>query len=161
MLVRQRPGSMIAALERRLLDLRCMWRRQRYAVRTVRRVVPFLLVLLAAVPEAALAGQWYRCTYTGKTRDTCCCPAEAGDEAPRSELKRKPCCEVLRNEPSVVAGRTESRAELRSQPGPVAVAPADVVPVVREVRCAPVEQRATAPPRARDPIYLRHASLLL
>jgi len=120
-----------------------------------------LLVLVAAVPDAALAGQWYRCAYTGKTRDTCCCPAEARDDVPRSELKRKPCCDLLRNEPSVVAARTESRAELHSQPGPVAVAPADVVPVVRQVRGAPIEQRATAPPRARDPIYLRHASLLL
>lgn len=144
-----------------MLAVRCMWRPQRYAVRTVRRVVPILLVLLAAVPEAALAGQWYRCTYTGKTRDTCCCPAEARDQAPRSELRRKPCCDLLRNEPTAVPARTESLAELRGQPGPVAVALADVVPVVRQVRGAPIEQRATAPPRARDPIYLRYASLLL
>lgn len=138
-----------------------MWRRRSYAVGTVRRVVPFLLVLLAAVPEAALAGQWYRCTYTGKTSDACCCPAEARDEVPRSELKRSPCCDLLRNEPSVVTATTESRAELRSQPTPVPDALADMVPVARDLRTGPIEQRATAPPRARDPIYIRHASLLL
>lgn len=152
---------MIAAVARRLLELRCMCRRRHYAVGTVRRVVPFLLVLLAAAPQAALAGQWYRCAYTGKTRDTCCCPAKAKDDAPRSEVKRKPCCDLLRNEPSVVTARTESPAEVRSQPAPVAVAPADVVPVARDLGAAPIEQRATAPPRARDPIYIRHASLLL
>jgi len=152
---------MIAAVERRLLEMHCMWRRRQYAVGTMRRVVPSLLVLLAAAPQAALAGQWYRCTFTGETRDTCCCPAEARDDAPRSEVKRSPCCDLLRNEPSVVTARAESGAELGSLPGPVAVILADVVPAVRDLRAAPIEQRATAPPRARDPIYIRHASLLL
>lgn len=127
----------------------------------VRRVVPFLLVLLAAAPDAALAGQWFRCTYTGKTRDTCCCPAEARDDAPRSALKRSPCCDLIRNEPNAVVARTESRAELDRQPQSVAVVRADLVPVVREAGGATIEQRATAPPGIRDPIYIRHASLLL
>ena len=134
----------------------------RYAVGSVRRVVPFLLVLVAAVPEAALAGQWYRCTYTGKTRDTCCCPAEARDEAPRSELKRSPCCDVLRNEPTAVVARTESRGDLRNHAtvGLAIASSADVV-TLREVGRAPTDLRATAPPGARDPIYIRYASLLL
>ena len=139
-----------------------MWRRQRYAVGNVRRVVPLLLVLVAAVPEAALAGQWYRCSYTGKTGDSCCCPAEARDEAPRSELKRSPCCDLLRNEPAVVVARTESRAELPDHaPVGLPVALAATMVVAREAPCVVVELRATAPPGSRDPIYLRHASLLL
>ena len=128
----------------------------------MRRVLPVLLVLVAAVPEAALAGQWYRCTYTGKTREACCCPAEARDEVSQSELKRSPCCDVLRNEPTVVVARSESRADLGDHAVigvPIALS-ADVV-VPREARSAPVELRATAPPGARDPIYIRHASLLL
>lgn len=139
-----------------------MWRHRRYAVGSVRRVLPVLLVLVAAAPEAALAGQWYRCAYTGKTRDTCCCPAQARDEAPRSQLERPPCCDLLRNEPTAVVARSESRADLRDQaPAGLPVALPAAPFETPEARRAPVERRATAPPGAPDPIYLRHASLLL
>ncbi len=140
----------------------CVWQAKRHDVRSVRRVLPVLLVLIAAAPEAALAGQWYRCTYTGKTRDACCCPAEARDEVPRSELKRSPCCDLLSNEPTAVVARSESRAELPDHaPAGMPVALASVAVMTRAARSAPIELRATAPPGARDPVYIRHASLLL
>ena len=145
-----------------MLDVRCVWRPESYAVRSVRRVLPVLLVLIAAAPEAALAGQWYRCVYTGTTRDACCCPAEARDETPRSELKRTPCCDVLRNEPAAVVARSESRADLADHaPAGMPMALASAAVATRAPRCAPIELRATAPPGARDPVYIRHASLLL
>lgn len=130
----------------------------------MRRVVPFLLVLVAAVPDAALAGQWYRCTFTGTTRDTCCCPEKAVEnDVPRSEVKRASCCDVLRNAPTALAARTEARAELRDDAAQLqlVVAPADVIAVVREQSPVAIDQRATAPPAPRDPLYIHHASLLL
>lgn len=130
----------------------------------MRRVVPLLLVLVAAVPDAALAGQWYRCTFTGTTRDTCCCPEKSGDgETPRPELKRASCCQVLRNQPTAVAARTESRAELCNHAAQIHLmaAPADVDTIVRDPSPVAIDQRATAPPAAREPLYLRHAALLL
>jgi hypothetical protein len=132
--------------------------------RIVRRVVPFLLVLVAAVPDAALAGQWYRCTYTGATRDTCCCP----DEGKRSEsaqpgIQRADCCDLLRNQPTTTPARVEARADLSDRAAPALVAlPARVALLATaEERAAPRDRRATAPPPPREPVYIRHAALLL
>jgi hypothetical protein len=123
-----------------------------------------LLVLLAAAPEAALAGQWYRCRYSGETRTACCCGDAVHRESgpPRSEVKRASCCDVLRNEPRVVTARAESRSDLCApmQELGVALAPTLIIDVERRVARAPAE-RATAPPRPSGPLYIRHSSLLL
>jgi hypothetical protein len=130
----------------------------------VRRVVPFLLVLVAAVPDAALAGQWYRCTYTGTTRDTCCCPDEGKrSESPQPGIQRADCCDLLRNQPTTRPARVEARADLsdRAAPALVALPPRVALDDTASGRSAPLDQRATAPPRPREPVYILHAALLL
>jgi hypothetical protein len=121
-------------------------------------------MLLSAVPEAALAGQWYRCKLTGKTRETSCChkTAAAEREAPRAEVTRTPCCDLVRNEPRAVTARTESRTELRA-PIPyadVALVAAISIETPSSYARVPFE-RATAPPPPGGPIYIRHSSFLL
>jgi hypothetical protein len=128
----------------------------------VRRVVPLLLVLLTAAPQAALAGQWYRCRYSGVTRKSCCCGEKAQREPPRqAEVRRSSCCDVLRNHPRVVNARAEASAERVTPAMPRAVHPvaAHALVLVRGYELDPIE-RATAPPPA-TPAYIRHSALLL
>ncbi len=131
---------------------------------SVRRVVPFLLALLAAVPQAAFAGQWYRCRYTGETRGTCCCPKQALQEceAAPAQVTRADCCDVFRRDPSVVSARSESRSELRVTVAQVevALAPVHVAHLATGLTQAPA-QRATAPPVRVEPLYIQHSSFLL
>lgn len=78
-------------------------------------MVPLLLVLLTLVPQAVLAGEWYRCRFSGVTRSDCCCSErEHRTEPPERELRGTSCCDVLRNDPSSVSARNESRAALRA-----------------------------------------------
>lgn len=129
----------------------------------VKRVVPVLLLLLTALPQAALAGQWYRCRYSGETRTTCCCgAAEKPDEVAGAEVRRTSCCDLVRNHPQAVNAQVESRREVRVPLGPLALHPA---PAHALVAAAPAHElwpieRATAPPQP-VPAYLRHSSLLL
>lgn len=134
----------------------------RLCCKQVRRVVPVLLVLLTAAPQAALAGQWYRCRYSGKTRKSCCCGEKAQSDPPRqAEVKRSSCCDVLRNHPRVVNARTEAGAERVGPATLLAVrpVPAHALVLVRGYELDPI-QRATAPPPAA-PAYIRHSALLL
>jgi hypothetical protein len=129
----------------------------------VRRVIPLLLALLAAVPQAAFAGKWYRCRYTGETRDACCCPQKKQAEPPaQAQVTRAECCDVLRRDPHVVSARSDAGRELRAALVLPALAPAALhAPTSSgDLVQAPAE-RATAPPRILQPLYLRHSSLLL
>jgi hypothetical protein len=132
----------------------------------VRRIVPIVLVLLTAAPQAALAGEWFRCRYTGETRPACCCGERAqessGPEQP--ELRRSSCCEVLHNEPRAESACAEIRGELRASIVPVAVVPALAGLIAAGIasghRISPNDREA-APPGRSQPLYLTLSSLLL
>ena len=128
-----------------------------------------LLVLLNAVPQAALAGQWFRCRHDGETRSTCCCGNAAPEDgaARGPELRRTPCCDVLRNEPAAMTARPETRGDVRvaTATGQAAGLPAspasiDALSAAARMACGPAP-RATAPPGIGQPLYLSHSSLLL
>lgn len=132
----------------------------------MRRIVPLLLILLTAVPQAAFAGEWFRCRYDGETRSTCCCGEGEHKEtgAPSAEMRRTPCCDVLRNEPRAMSARAEGRGDVRpttaSTQAAIAPRSIDVVIVAADVSWAPAA-RATAPPGPGQPLYLSNSSLLL
>ena len=122
-----------------------------------------MLVLLAAVPQAAFAGQWYRCRYTGETRTSCCCTKAPPDSDPaQPQMTGADCCDSFRSDPAAMTARTEPPAELRVAAVHLAVAtvPAHVVDLAAGIVQSPLE-RATAPPLRDEPLYLRHSSLLL
>jgi len=123
----------------------------------MRRVVPLLLALVAAVPQAAFAGQWYRCRYTGKTHATSCC---AEREQPADTVSRADCCELRRTEPGTLAALGPRDGEIVVLPVAIlAVAPQLDLGAPEPVR-APIA-RATAPPGPGAPVYLVFSSLLL
>jgi len=132
----------------------------------VRRLVPLLLVLVTAAPQAAFAGEWFRCRYDGETRATCCCADRAEDAcgAPRAEMRRAACCDVLRTEPTAMSARPEARGDARlgTALAQAALAPASIAAVAPAAResWAPASPRA-APPGLGRAIYLSHSSLLL
>lgn len=133
----------------------------------MRRIIPLLLVLLIAVPQAAFAGEWFRCRYDGETRSSCCCREGEHEESgsPSAEMRRTPCCDVLRNEPLAMSARAEGRGDigLAMASTQAAVAPRsidDAIVVAAEVSWM-LAARATAPPRLGQPLYLSHSSLLL
>jgi hypothetical protein len=133
---------------------------------SVRRVLSALVVLAILAPQAALAGEWVFCRYAQVTRDSCCCPVRGDGErrvdredAPGPELRPSPCCDVVRGEPRYDVARVEPTARPTSITVVAAIEPIAPPP---EARVAAVAGWATAPPSVRpDPIYLRHASLLL
>jgi hypothetical protein len=129
---------------------------------SVRRLVPLVLALLAAVPQAAFAGQWYRCRYTGETRSSCCCgePSEQDERTPT--VARADCCDLLRTLPTAMTARPEAgRAELAPlAPVGLAAALPQLGLQAPGLTRAPLA-RATAPPPRAAPLYLRNASLLL
>lgn len=129
----------------------------------MQRVIPLVLALLAAVPEAAFAGRWYRCRYTGETSTSCCCRKEpASCEPVQAQATRADCCDLLRRDPTAITARTGSRTELGA--AAIAVAPVPAPAPIAELAPGLVREpaeRATAPPRVVEPLYLRHSSLLL
>lgn len=129
---------------------------------SVRRLVPLVLALVAAVPQAAFAGQWYRCRYTGETRSSCCCGERSQENDCAPTVARADCCDVLRTLPTAMSARPEAG---RAEPAPLApVALAAALPQLGlqapGLARAPIA-RATAPPPRAAPLYLRNASLLL
>lgn len=133
----------------------------------MRRLVPCLLLLVTLLPQAALAGEWYRCRADRKVRDACCCPAtpaseKGGATAERPELRRTDCCDVIRSEPRALKGRAETASGARSTGSELVgvTSPLPRLGVAAGRACA-LAARATAPPLGLAPIYLRHASLLL
>jgi hypothetical protein len=135
---------------------------ERIKLRTqVRRVFPLAVVLLCAVPQAAFAGQWYRCRYTGETRTTCCCQKQQ-HECDQARVSRADCCDLLHQDPSVVSARTEPRTDLQVWFRAVAVVSPAVVAEEPTPSGARVPfERATAPPLHVQPLYIRHSSFLL
>jgi hypothetical protein len=131
----------------------------------VRRAIPLLLVLAVLLPQAALAGEWYRCRADSRLRESCCCPAAAQQGqlgGATAELHRTPCCTLLRVEPRALQARTEPTSGSRaSAPAPVALPASPSAIPARDSRVLAMAARATAPPRGLEPLYLRHASLLL
>lgn len=132
----------------------------------MRRIIPLLLVLLIAAPQAAFAGDWFRCRYDGETRSSCCCRSGEHEESgsPGAEVRRTQCCDVLRNELLVVSARAEGRGDIdlvtASTREAVAPSSVDEIVVVAEGSWVPVA-RATAPPRLGQRLYLSHSALLL
>jgi hypothetical protein len=129
---------------------------------SVRRLVPLVLAILAAVPQAAFAGQWYRCRYTGETRSSCCCGESSQEDERTPTVARADCCDLIRTLPTAVSARAEaSRTELAPL-APVAPAAALLHLGLQApgLTRAPIA-RATAPPPRAAPLYLRNASLLL
>lgn len=124
----------------------------------MRRVIPLVLALVAAIPQAAFAGQWYRCRYTGETRSTCCCSDRA--QPPAGTVSRADCCDLLRTPPTTIDARAERGGELVVQPAAVAVIPPRVDLAALEPVRAPIA-RATAPPERSTPLYLLVSSLIL
>jgi hypothetical protein len=128
----------------------------------VRRSAPIVLVLVMLLPQAAQASAWYQCRSGMIARASCCCPGQHGGEAEHSqqpELRRAACCDLVTSEPRAHSARVESTFSSRAH-APVLVAlPEPPAPEVVEASQRALPARATAPPP--DPIYLRHASLLL
>lgn len=120
------------------------------------------MVLVTLVPQAALAGDWYRCGDR-KVRASCCCPgASKRSEAPSApaKLQRSLCCDLIRNEPRSLQARTEPSGSRPAAPDLIAVV-APLQPICTSRATSPVPAaRATAPP-GPEPLYLAHAALLL
>jgi hypothetical protein len=114
------------------------------------------------LPQAAQASAWYQCRSGMMARANCCCPGQHGGQGEQSqqpELRRPACCDLVTSEPRAHSARVESNFGSRAE-APVLVAlPAPPAPQVVEAGSRALPARATAPPP--DPIYLRHASLLL
>ena len=132
----------------------------------MRRLVPIVLVLLTAAPQAALAGDWFRCRYTGETRPTCCCGGSAHTSSgpAEPEVRRTTCCELLHNEPRADSASAEALGELRAPIGQFAVLPVAACSIAAGVAgshsSSPTELRL--PPLGRgQPLYLALSSLLL
>ena len=118
------------------------------------------------VPQAALAGTWYVCGQDRIARQSCCCPSEtpsperARPTAP--EIRRAACCDVLSRGPREQVARVELASVRVPAPTPFATpAHAATLPDRALAVAAEPAARATAPPAPPEPIYLRHASLLL
>jgi hypothetical protein len=120
-------------------------------------------VLAILLPQAALAGEWYRCRGDSRVRQSCCCPPASECEARReaAELRRTACCDLLRVEPRALQARTEPTSSRTHAPVPLALPsrPADLG--AGEARVLGLAARAAAPPLRSQPLFLRHASLLL
>jgi hypothetical protein len=127
-------------------------------------VVPLLLVLVTLLPQGALAAAWHQCGEQRVLRASCCCPdgEDAQQKPPQSELRRALCCDLMSRAPGGVTARLEPRAASRLS-GPLLALPAvaATAPVATGTESPAPALRATAPPAPPDPIYLRHASLLL
>jgi len=126
----------------------------------MRRVVPLVLALVAAIPQAAFAGQWYRCRYTGETRSSCCCADRAQTNDGACAVSRADCCELRRTDPSTVTALGQRSGELLIPSAPVAVLPPPLALGALQPVRAPTA-RATAPPERGAPVYLLLSSLLL
>ncbi len=126
----------------------------------MRRVIPLLLALVAAIPQAAFAGQSYRCRYTGQTHATSCCPESGPARDVDARVSRAECCELLRTDPSTLdaLGPRDGETVIPSLAIP-AIAPQLDLGAPAPAR-SPIA-RATAPPEPRDPAYLLFSSLLL
>jgi len=126
----------------------------------MRRVIPLVLALVAAIPQAAFAGQWYRCRYTGETRSSCCCShRDQASEGSRT-VSRSDCCELRRTDPSTVDALGQRAGEIVVPSASVAVIPPRLDLGAPEPVRAPIA-RATAPPEPGAPVYLLVSSLLL
>jgi len=126
----------------------------------MRRVVPLVLALVAAIPQAAFAGQWYRCRYTDETRSSCCCADRAGEDDGACAVSRADCCELRRTDPSTVDALGQRAGEIVVPSASVAVIPPRLDLGAPEPVRAPIA-RATAPPEPGAPVYLLVSSLLL
>jgi hypothetical protein len=126
----------------------------------MRRVVPLVLALVAAIPQAAFAGQWYRCRYTGETRSSCCCTdrGQASDGA--AAVSRADCCELRRTDPSTIDALGQQGGEIVVPSVMVAVVPPRLDLGAPHPARTPIA-RATAPPERGAPVYLLVSSLLL
>jgi len=126
----------------------------------MRRLVPLVLALVAAVPQAAFAGQWYRCRYTGETRSTCCCAERDQPSEGSRTVSRADCCELRRTDPTSIDALGQRAGELDLPSSSVALVPPPLELGAPEPVRAPIA-RATAPPEPGEPVYLLLSSLLL
>lgn len=135
----------------------------------MRRAAPLFLVLVMLLPQVALASAWYQCRHDRVVRHSCCCPAASRERSPESrpaapELRRASCCDILTSQTREGVARAElapsSRVRAPLLLAVIAASPATVASSPGIGSPAPT-MRATAPPAPPDPIYLRHASLLL
>jgi hypothetical protein len=135
-----------------------------YAAPEVRRSAPIVLVLVMLLPQAAQASAWYQCRsgLGMMSRASCCCPGAHGGEGEQPvqpELRRAACCDLVTSEPRPHSARVESTFTSRTEAPLLVALPAPPAPEVVETSARALPARATAPPP--EPIYLRHASLLL
>jgi hypothetical protein len=147
---------------------RCAAPAWRYSGRDVRRAAPVFLVLVMLLPQAALASAWYQCHHDRAVRHRCCCPQparEGTDARPVGpELRRADCCDVIMRQAREQVAHAEwtPSSRVRAQLLVALPAPLPALAAVGPGVAAPAPAvRATAPPAPPDPIYLRHASLLL
>ena len=120
-------------------------------------------MLAILLPQAALAGEWYRCRGDSRVRQSCCCPPASRGEARREapELRRTACCDLLRVEPQALQARTEPTSSRAYALAPLALPSWPADSGAGEARVLALAARAAAPPLRSEPLFLRHASLLL
>jgi hypothetical protein len=133
--------------------------RSGYAEVSMRRLVAFVVVLLALVPQVAMAGGLYRCRFDERMRSTCCCEGPAGTPSSETQIGMACCCDVVRPGPPGIQARSESALKLRAAAWfAVTTSAVDLTPPSRPA-LAPV--RKPVAPHAAEPLYIRNASLLL
>lgn len=128
----------------------------------MRRIIPIVLALLVLLPTVAQAAAWYRCTYDGRVRSRCCCPAEKvrHDHGGPAGMRALGCCKVTT--PTVPDAPPRELAPVATHapaPPAVIVVAASDVPDPRALRI--VHATAIVPTGPPEPIFARNCTLLL
>jgi len=124
------------------------------------RVVVLFAVMLVALPSLAARGDKYRCRYSGRVMDACCCKARvaAAHASASAEVRPADCCDTLRSASTKGATGLRDAVQLATQGGPesrLALVP-DATP---NGSAGPVTRLAVQA-RAGPTIFLRDCRLL-
>jgi hypothetical protein len=124
------------------------------------RALVVLAALLVALPSFAAQGDKYRCRFSGRVMDACCCKARAAAArtAKAPQVSPADCCDTIRSSSTKVA------ASLRDVAAPATdAAPASTLQLVPEATLSDSAgplTRLALQARAGPSIFLRDCRLL-
>jgi hypothetical protein len=124
------------------------------------RVLVLFAVMLVTLPSLAAQGDKYRCRFSGRLMDACCCKARAtaSQVSASHEVKPADCCDTIRHASTKVATGLRDAVQLATPAAPestLALVP-DPTP---NGSTGPVTRLAVQA-RAGPPIFLRDCRLL-
>jgi hypothetical protein len=140
------------------------WSRAPQARRVARWLALRVLVLFAAMlvtlPSLAAQGNKYRCRFSGRVMDACCCKARAATShvSASAEVRPADCCDTIRSSSAKVAASLRDVVQLATPGAPESTLA--LVPDATPTGSTGPLTRLAVQARAGPPIFLRDCRLL-